>query len=105
MAFDVPNQESGFMGISGRYTKLSGYHEFGERSRENNSLQGRGIEIHSNGIITIGYFHNGDDAPGRYITINSWGEIEVGYRYMRNGRLCKGGTDYKLNGAAKRFGH
>jgi hypothetical protein len=75
MAFDVPNQESGFMGISGKYTKSSFLHEFGERKHKYNKLHGRGIEIYTSGIICIGYYKNYRDAPGNYITIDSWGDV------------------------------
>ena len=39
---------------------------------------GWGIFISSAGNILIQYWINGRPAPGNYITISSWGDVEVG---------------------------
>ena len=57
-AFDVTNKASGFMSISGKYTKTEEESSFGERN-EDNKLHGRGIYIGPDEDINIGYFKNG----------------------------------------------
>ena len=64
LAFDVPNQETGFMGISGKYTENYRCQNFGEHN-ENDKLHGKGIRIFPDGYIYIGYYNDGSDlVPG-----------------------------------------
>jgi len=102
LAFDVPNQESGFMGISGKYTRDAGYYYFGEHN-ENNKLNGRGIGISSSDHILIQYWNNGRIAPGNYLTILSDGDVDVGECYLKDGKKCDRGTTYKNDGTSEKF--
>ena len=96
LAFDVPNQESGFMGISGKYTKsfFVGDH-FGEHN-ENNVLHGRGIYIYSDVSINIHYWNNGAPAPGNFIEINEDRNFRVGNRYLKAGEMRTRDTLYDI---------
>ena len=51
--------------------------DFGELN-ENNKLHGRGIYIHDDGEIWIGYYENGGYSTGNYINIFSDGVFLVG---------------------------
>ena len=97
LACDVPNQESGFMGISGKYTERYGYYSFGERN-VNDKLNGKVILISPYDQINIGYFDNGLLAPGNYIRINSGGSFDVGDLYLKAGLVRGVGTHYKTDG-------
>jgi len=57
---------------------------FGEFN-EHNKLHGKGISIDSSGSIEIGYWNNGADAPGNFITIWSGGVFSVGEYYLKDG--------------------
>jgi len=84
VAFDFTNQASGFLSISGNYTKTADCIEFGERNEANN-LHGKGIIISSFGTIYICYWNNGRFAPGNYLYIESDGDFSVGEYYMKDG--------------------
>ncbi len=99
-------------GYGDRYVKYSdkkeehGFNEgdkfFGEWSKETNKPHGRGIYIASIGDIFIGYYNNGD-APGRYITIHSDGDVDVGEYYLKNGERWARGTQYYTDGTTEEF--
>ncbi len=107
LALDVENQESGFMGISGKYTKTGGGSYYvGEHNVNNklyNGLQGRGIKFYSDGDINIGYYNNGYGAPGNFITIYKNGEFHVGEYYLKDAILDTRGTRYNADGTTKKF--
>ena len=68
-----------------------------------NKLHGRGINIDTNGNIYIGYWNNGVwRAPGNFIRIFEGGLL-VGERYLKDGELCRRGTEYKNDGTSKKF--
>ncbi len=100
MAFDVPNKESGFMGICGKYTKDKYEDYFGEHNEENN-LHGRGIIILPNCHIDIGFYNNSDYAPGNYIEIFSDGDVDVGEIYLKDGKRWNKCTRYFSDGKTK----
>ena len=101
LAFDVPNQESGFMGISGKYTGRFGDYNFGEHNEFDN-LHGKGISISEN-CIAIGYYNDGYLAPGNYLKISSGGEFKVGECYLKDGYKFFRGTRYYKNGATGKY--
>ncbi len=76
--------------------------EFGEMNA-NNNLHGRGICIYPDGYIHIGYWNNGDLAPGKYIHIFSKGKFDVGELYLKDGKSCWRGTNYKVDGTSKKY--
>jgi hypothetical protein len=45
----------------------------------------RGIRIWNTGIISIGYFEDGECSAGSYITIWSSGDFRVGEYYLKKG--------------------
>ena len=102
LAFDVPNQESSFMGISGKYTKRYNWGHFGEHN-DNDKPHGRGILISPYGIIHIGYWNIGERAPGKHILIYSDGDLDVGERYLKDGLLFERGTLYRTNGKTEEY--
>ena len=57
---------------------------FGEVDQYNN-LHGRGICIQFDGNTGIGYFDNGNRAPGNFIHIKSGGNFIVGECYLKDG--------------------
>ena len=76
---------------------------FGELN-EKNIPHGRGIYIFSSGRVYIGYFNNGDDAPGNFINISDNSEFEVSKRYLdEDGRLRLRGTTYDADGLRNKF--
>ena len=109
IAFNVTNQASGFMSINGEYTEQNkvaytkreegftfGEHieqdELGKMLGSANNLHGKGIYIDYSGYVGIGYFDNGDDAPGNYIIIQRDGNnLDVGELYMKNGEDAQKG--------------
>ncbi len=74
----------------------------GERNSEN-KLHGRGIKIYSFGRIHIGYWNNGEHAPGNFIWIDSDGEYRVGEMYFKDGKMCWRGTVYKEDGTSQKY--
>ncbi len=74
---------------------------FGELN-ENNRMQGRGIEIGNYGVITIGYFEDGD-YTGNYIRIFSSGNFRVGEKYIEDGWRKISGTKYNEDGTEEQF--
>ena len=75
---------------------------FGEHNSSNN-LHGRGICIWSSGVIFIGYYDDGEQAPGDYIIIESEGMFIVGTCYLKDGgKRCKG-THYNTDGSTEEF--
>ena len=86
----VTNVEDGFLELGGRL---------------NNKTHGRGILIHSDGTIYIGYFKDGDDAVGNFICILSTGTIDVeDYYRNRNGATDAIYTLYKTDGSTGKCG-
>ncbi len=49
-------------------------------------LHGRGIKISSGGAIYIGYWNNGEHAPGNVIEIWSGSDVYVGKVYLKDGK-------------------
>ena len=70
---------------------------FGEHN-EHNKLHGKGVYINSSGNITIGYFDDGDDAPGNNIIIKNDGEFYLGETFFKDGRIGLRGTIYCTDG-------
>jgi len=68
-----------------------------------NRPQGRSIRIYSNGIICIGYFHNGKLVPGNYLYIDDCGSVVVGECHLKNGKSWERGTKYFANGTKEKF--
>ena len=111
------NQHLGFVGdLEGhgelyvKYSDKEAEHGFdegaqylGEWSKDSNKPHGRGILIDSDGDIRIGYFNNGDDAPGNYLTILSDGDVDVGECYLKGGESCYRGTFYHTDGTSEEF--
>ncbi len=93
------------MSISGKYTIRPNVLSFGEHN-EANKVHGRGIRIFSDGTIRIGYYNNGERAPGtNYISIWGSGRLEVGECYLdEDGERCYRGTRYKTDGTSIEFG-
>ncbi len=58
----------------------------------------------NDGVITIGYFEDGELSTGNYIYINSRGYFRVGEVYMIEGRRWKRGIQYNTNGIEFKFG-
>ena len=56
---------------------------------ENNNLFGRGIVIYLCGDIFIGYFENGQFAPGNYTHFDNGGMFEMGEWYLKDGEMKK----------------
>ncbi len=75
---------------------------FGEVN-EDNRLQGRGIEIYTNGLIYIGYWQNGSLSTGNYITISKDGWFKVGEEYFKDGKRRDRGTWYYTDGKEKHY--
>jgi len=102
-AFDVPNIESGFMGISGKHTEYEDggidHQYFGEHN-DNDKLHGRGIYICSDGFIHIRYWDDGEYAPGNNLYIDSDGSVSVGELYLKDGKRCYRGTCYRTDGSS-----
>ena len=73
----------------------------GERNAKD--INGRGICIWSDGLISIGYWNNNDLAPGHYINIFSDGGFHVGEVHLKDGEMCWRGTDYKTDGTSSKF--
>jgi hypothetical protein len=92
---DFLNFGSPLEGYSDRYVKFSNKkkeHVFhavkkyiGEWSKETKKPSGRGICIYPNGNIHIGYYNNGELAPGNDIYIFSDGGFIVGEVYLKDG--------------------
>ena len=53
------------------------------------------------GYIYIQQFNNGVTAPGKYITIRSSGDVEVGKCYLKDGKRCERGTFYNTDGTIR----
>ena len=70
---------------------------------EDNKLHGRGMNNYYNGIIGIGYYKDGECATGNYLEIWSDGNFEVGECYLKDGKLCYRGTQYKTDGTTEEF--
>ena len=87
-----------------RYYKWDLINHFGELNADN-KLHGRGFRISLGGNINIQYWNNGRDAPGRvcvdilltyihsitistgnYIYITRHGDVEVGEKYLKDGK-------------------
>ena len=68
---------------------------------EDNNLNGRGIFIHSDGTIVIGYFQDDVYVPGNFTRIYSWGEIRVGEIYLKDGEECCRETRYYEDGTTE----
>ena len=101
----VQNKASDSFGKNCKYTTNRKRYGFGEHN-EANELHGKGIEINSfNGSIHIGYYNNGDDAPGNFIYIYYDGDVNVGEWYMKDGKKCYRGTEYRTDGTTKEFGY
>ncbi len=84
--------------------RYSGWSEgdFGEVNKGNN-LHGRCIQILNDGWILIGYFEDGLDSTGNYITIWSDGVFRVGEKYWKDGRRWERVTTYKKNGKKEQY--
>ena len=72
----------GFGTVSDGLIKVSentgfGWSFIGERN-SNNKLHGRGIHINEYGLVNVGYFHDGEIAPGNFIYFSSNGKFRVG---------------------------
>ena len=69
----------GLLKVSGHTTDSPGYGQsfIGERN-SNNKLHGRGIHINEYGLVNVGYFNDGEIAPGNYIYFSSNGKFRVG---------------------------
>ena len=68
------------------------------------NFEGRGLHFMSK-IIVIGYWSDGDQAPGNYIGMGSDGQFWVGEIYIdSNGNQAARGTNYKPNGTSNEYG-
>ena len=68
-----------------------------------NKLHGRGIRITPDGFIVIGYWNDGDGAPGNNLYIYSWGDVQVGEFYLKKGERWERGTQYNTNGTTEKY--
>ncbi len=93
---DTANSELRYSTSSSKCEKI------GEHN-SNNNLHGRGIYIHSSGFIYIGYWNNGEFAPGSYIHIFSDGEFRVGESYLKAGKKWNKYTRYRTNGTTEEY--
>ncbi len=70
----------------------------------NNKLHGRGIRIWGDGGIHIGYWNDGDRAPGNYIKIYWDGKnFDVAECYLKEDTKRYRGTSYNVNGTTEKF--
>ena len=63
----------------------------------------RGINIYSDGRISIGYYLKSSPAPGNYIWINGDGRFKVGKYYGSIETLGYKGTEYKTDGTTQEY--
>ena len=92
------------MGVSGKVTNIPilGNIFVGEDNNELNSLNYREIRIYPRGYIKIGYFNNGESAPGNFIRIWNDGDVNVGEFYMKNGMIRYRYTEYRTDGTTRK---
>jgi len=77
----------------------------GERN-SNNKLHGRGIWINEYGLVNVGYFNDGEIAPGNYIYFSSNGKFRVGQCYLgKKGEREWMYTEYFTDGTTKMVGY
>ena len=102
----LENSATNFMALRGKYTVSSkGVRYIGEHNRAG-SLQGQGIRIDKNGTYHIGYFDQGEFAPGKFIQGNDSDlkSLRVGeYKLNEQGKAEKSNYELIERGESYRF--